>query len=108
MTLLETSLEHKILLPKQPTHVHNPKPGWGIPDHNVGNIMKHNSEVKVNVITTFGNCNVASRGTQGTKLLLNTSLLTERQAVKTPENGVNNLTFFPQSLQSQLRQHNLI
>ena len=39
-------------------------PGWKTSGHNVGNVVKHNSEGEVNVITIFGNYNIASRGTQ--------------------------------------------
>ena len=63
MTQLVTPIERKNILPKRTSHEHNQKPGRETSGHNVGNVMKHNSEVKVNVITTFGNCNVASWGT---------------------------------------------
>ena len=63
MTQLETPIERKTILPKRTSHKHGQKPGWETPGHDVGNVLKHNSEGEVNVIMIFGNCNVASRGT---------------------------------------------
>ena len=63
MTQLETSIERKNILPKRTSHEHNQKPGWETSGHNVGNVVKHNSESEVYVITIFGNYNVASWGT---------------------------------------------
>ena len=64
MTQLEAPTEYKNILPKRVSHEHNQKPGWKTSGNNVGNVTKHNSEGEVNVITIFGNCNVASRGIQ--------------------------------------------
>ena len=64
MTQLQIPIECKNILPKRTSHEQDQKPGWETSGHNVGNVMKHNSEGEVNVITIFGNYNVASWGTQ--------------------------------------------
>ena len=65
MTQLEAPTEYKNILPKRVSHKHNQKPGWKTSGNDAGNVAKHNSESEVNVITIFGNCNVASRGIRG-------------------------------------------
>ena len=62
VTQPEASTDYKNILLKRVSLVHNQKLGRKTSCKNALEVAKHNSDSEVNVITIFGNCNVASRG----------------------------------------------
>ena len=94
MSQLVTPIVRKNIPPKRTSHKHDQMPGWETSGHDVGNVVKHNSEGEVIVTTIFGNYNVASRGTRRIQTTTQQSLAHGKTSSQNSQKGSEQLGIF--------------